>query len=339
MLHLKNYPTSDDSGKEGLLTIASGPVIIEDNKVLLDKHGDDTFWKFPGGTMSQTDSFRENAKREVKEELGMEVELADEEPFVMTLQKEKAGAPMTIILFHYYAKRLSEAMKPGEDVREYAWHDIDNLPADCAQNIKPAVEYFKNKMSLNAPDWKTYFETTEHHPVSPLLSRAVDFCLPGTALDMGPGALKDTKFLLSRGFQVTAVDKTPEILQYAEKIENEHLYPIISSFEDFDFPKDTYQLVNAQYSLPFITPDKFAQVFQKIKDALSPGGIFCGQFFGERDEWNILGGTMTFLKKEQVLELIHEFEPIEFKEIEKRRKTAAGNLKDWHVFDMILRKR
>jgi len=31
------------------LIIASGPVIIENGKVLLNKHGDDKFWKFLGG--------------------------------------------------------------------------------------------------------------------------------------------------------------------------------------------------------------------------------------------------------------------------------------------------
>ncbi|MFN7160722.1 MAG: NUDIX hydrolase [Candidatus Gracilibacteria bacterium] len=145
MLGIKNYPTSDDSGNERLLTMASGPVIVEDNKVLLDKHGDDNYWKFPGGTMAQDDSFRANAEREVMEELGLEVILEEGEPFVMDIQKEKDGKPLTIILFHYYASRQTETITPGRDVREYAWHDIDDLPADCAMNIRPAVEYFRNK--------------------------------------------------------------------------------------------------------------------------------------------------------------------------------------------------
>lgn len=145
MEDLKNYSTTDDAGNERLLTMASGPVIVENNKVLLDKHGEDNYWKFPGGTMSQVDSFRENAKREVMEELGLEVELHDMDPFVMDIQKEKDGKALTIILFHFYAERQTETIAMGRDVREYAWHDIDNLPTDCAMNIGPAIEYFRER--------------------------------------------------------------------------------------------------------------------------------------------------------------------------------------------------
>ena len=31
------------------IIVASGPVIVENNKVLLNQHGDDNFWKFCGG--------------------------------------------------------------------------------------------------------------------------------------------------------------------------------------------------------------------------------------------------------------------------------------------------
>jgi len=31
------------------IIIASGPVIVENNKVLLNQHGDTEFWKFCGG--------------------------------------------------------------------------------------------------------------------------------------------------------------------------------------------------------------------------------------------------------------------------------------------------
>ncbi len=63
------------------IIIASGPVIIENNKVLLNKHGDDNFWKFPGGKVENFDfkdwnnSLEEAAKREVKEEMGIGVKI------------------------------------------------------------------------------------------------------------------------------------------------------------------------------------------------------------------------------------------------------------------------
>lgn len=137
-MEFNKYEGIGEDGGKVKVTIASGPVIIEDGKVLVDKHGDDEFWKFPGGRQEDNLDFLSNAKKRVKEELGIEVEL-EGEPYVMAFEREKEY----IILIHYLAKRIGE-IKKGEDVREYTWLDINNLPDDCAPNIKPVVEHFKN---------------------------------------------------------------------------------------------------------------------------------------------------------------------------------------------------
>lgn len=47
------------------IIFVSGPVIIEDNNVLLDKHGDDKFWKFCGGKFEDMKrSLIEHAQKE-----------------------------------------------------------------------------------------------------------------------------------------------------------------------------------------------------------------------------------------------------------------------------------
>lgn len=105
MIEFKKYPTISNDGKEGKLTIASGPVIIKDGKVLLDKHGEDNFWKFPGGKLLDTNSIFDNAIREVKEELNVNVELMGE-PFILTVEREKDGVRESVILIHYLANYL-----------------------------------------------------------------------------------------------------------------------------------------------------------------------------------------------------------------------------------------
>ena len=47
---------------------------------------------------------------------------------------------------------------------------------------------------------------------------------------------------------------------------------------------------------------------------------------------------MTFLTKEQVIELFKDFEIIEFKEVEKDDFTAFGKMKHWHIFNVIAKK-
>ena len=117
--------------------IASGPVIIEDNKVLLNKHGDDDFWKFCGGEVEDFNtSLEDNARREAREEMGIEIEIS--RPLKPLMVKRPDGS--VVVLIHFLAKRLGE-IKPGPDIIEWNWFPIDNLPANCAPNI---AEVLKN---------------------------------------------------------------------------------------------------------------------------------------------------------------------------------------------------
>ncbi len=113
--------------------IASGPVIIENNKVLLNreqKPDGTTPWMFPGGEVEEFDKTLEQAcMREVKEEMGIQVEIIKPLKPIILLQNERV-----IILIHYLAKRIGE-IQPGQDIAEWGWHDIKNLPDNCTQNV------------------------------------------------------------------------------------------------------------------------------------------------------------------------------------------------------------
>jgi len=126
------------------LIIASGPVIVEDNKVLLNKHGDTPFWKFCGGRVENFDlSLIEAAKREVKEEMGIDLEIIDPKPYLMHTLKETDAGTLDVILVHYLAERVGE-IKPGEEIRQWAWLDIDELSIDdLAPNIIPTLKQEK----------------------------------------------------------------------------------------------------------------------------------------------------------------------------------------------------
>lgn len=124
------------------IIIASGPVIVEDKKVLLNKHGDTAFWKFCGGKVEDYDTdLIANAKREVKEEMGIDVEIINREPFITFTRKETDTGSIDVILVHFLAKRIGEII-PCEDIREWAWHKLDNLPFDLGPNILPALKHF-----------------------------------------------------------------------------------------------------------------------------------------------------------------------------------------------------
>jgi ADP-ribose pyrophosphatase YjhB (NUDIX family) len=123
------------------IIIASGPVIVEDGKVMLNQHGDTDFWKFCGGRVRENENLAKVAKRRVKEEMGIEIELLDENPFITYAKKETPEGVFDVILVHYLAKRIGE-INPGEEIREWNWFDIENLPKNLAPNILPVLKYF-----------------------------------------------------------------------------------------------------------------------------------------------------------------------------------------------------
>lgn len=126
----------------GKIIIASGPVIVENNKVLLNKHGDTAFWKFCGGRVENYEiNLIDNAKREVREEMGIDIKILDKEPFITFARKKTAAGAIDIILVHFLAKRIGK-IKPGEDIRQWDWLDINNLPKDLGPNILPALKHF-----------------------------------------------------------------------------------------------------------------------------------------------------------------------------------------------------
>lgn len=125
------------------IIIASGPVIVENNKVLLNQHGDTTFWKFCGGRVEdyETDLI-ENARREVGEEMGIDIKVIDPNPAFHFTTKETAEGKIDVILVHFLSERIGEII-PGADIREWNWFDLNNLPENLAPNIIPVLKHFK----------------------------------------------------------------------------------------------------------------------------------------------------------------------------------------------------
>lgn len=124
------------------IIIASGPVIVEGGKVMLNQHGDTEFWKFCGGQVRDGEALLETAARRVKEEMGIDIKILDENPFITHAKKETPDGISDVILVHYLAQRIGD-IKPGEEIRQWDWFDLRNLPENLAPNIIPALGHFK----------------------------------------------------------------------------------------------------------------------------------------------------------------------------------------------------
>jgi len=177
----------------------------------------------------------------------------------------------------------------------------------------------------------------------PLLIEALSYVTNfDYAVDLGCGTLNDTQALLDAGFKrVDAVDSNESIRELVANFPEygTRLNFYASSFEDYVFPKEACDLVNAQFALPFAPPATFTHLWTRIADSLVTKGVFAGNFFGTNDDWakDDRHSNRTFLSREQVETLFSRdnWEVIKFEEKEYDQDTAAGFPKHWHVFNVI----
>ena len=177
-------------------------------------------------------------------------------------------------------------------------------------------------------------------PPQPRLVRAAGLAEPkDQALDAGAGALNATRYLLSAGFKhVTALDSSPASQTVAAELPREQVRFVLSRFEDFTYPERAYDLVNAEFSLPFINAVAFPLVFPKLMAAVTIGGLFTGQLFGPNDSWNLSESGMNFHSRSDVERLLRGWTALELTEEDHPGKTRLGEDKHWHIFHIIARR-
>jgi SAM-dependent methyltransferase len=187
-------------------------------------------------------------------------------------------------------------------------------------------------------EWSRYYDAAGDEPRETLLAALKRFTEPGLAIDLGCGTGRDTVELLRRGWHVVAIDSEEEAIRRlrAKTGDDARLKTQVARYDDAALP--SCDLVNASWSLPFCPPDVFGVVWERIVSAFCPGGRFCGQLFGDRDEWTT-EDDMTFHTRAEAEELLSDFELEWFNEVEEDGKTALGQAKHWHVFNLVARKR
>jgi tellurite methyltransferase len=186
-------------------------------------------------------------------------------------------------------------------------------------------------------DWNNYLEKTQNRTVQPLLLEALQYVKnPTLALDLGAGALNDSRYLADLGFEVDAVDSNPGSANYLKDTDT-HIHLHMASFAAFEYEPLKYSLVSAQYSLPFQPQDEFPITFSKILASLQKEAIITFQLFGKEDSW-CGREDVSFHDKEEVQELLRGMQVHKFSEEKHTGTTAMGNEKHWHVFKIIAEK-
>lgn len=125
--------------------IASGPVIIKNGKLLVNKDNKDDFYKLPGGTIEEgMEDLEEACHRETKEENNGEIEIIKPLHPMILWKNPQTKEAMTILLIHYLAKlKNPKSIKPIHPIKEVKWLSINEIKSGkykIAPNIKFLIE-------------------------------------------------------------------------------------------------------------------------------------------------------------------------------------------------------
>lgn len=124
-----------------------GCIIEKDGKVLIEqqKHNGTLFWGFPKGHKEGNETNEETALREVKEEVGLDVEIIKNlPPLKLNYEIEDTKVNKTVYLYFAKLKDPSQEIKIQEsEVAEYRWVEIGKLNDYLTYPIIPPLNFSK----------------------------------------------------------------------------------------------------------------------------------------------------------------------------------------------------
>ncbi|HDS1816312.1 TPA: class I SAM-dependent methyltransferase [Pseudomonas putida] len=190
--------------------------------------------------------------------------------------------------------------------------------------------------------WNAFYERTDKRAPSPLLSCAIDHVKhqhPRHAVDLGCGAGNEAWQLIQAGWHVLAIDKEPEaVARTISKCSMNDAAMLDAKVADFEYLAElpASMLIHAGLALPFCHPARFDHLWGQIRDALLPGGVFVGHFFGMRHSW-ANQEQMSFHGVPTVQRLAEGLDILLLRETETAMVIDSESV-NWHRIDVIVRK-
>ena len=111
--------------------VGVGAVVLHDNRVLLVKRGRPPGvgkWSLPGGLVNLGETTREAVVREVAEECGLAISVADVAGVVERVVRDDVGGiRYHYVLVDYLAFPDSTRVAPGSDAADVQWVEIERV--------------------------------------------------------------------------------------------------------------------------------------------------------------------------------------------------------------------
>ena len=157
---------------------------------------------------------------------------------------------------------------------------------------KQTIEFY----NTNAQKYSSY---SYEHQKDVLYERFLNY-LPekGSILDAGCGAGWDTKYFLSNGYFVTALDASLKLLELVETHKN--LTKINSDFLDFK-SETIFEGIWASFSLQHLPKNDFKTALKILKNSLSETGFFyIGIHEGNKEIRDTLGRYYSYYGESEI---------------------------------------
>ena len=193
-------------------------------------------------------------------------------------------------------------------------------------------------------DWTEYYKVVAARPPRDLFRQTIPRFPEADntarlAVDLGCGAGNETIAFLDLGWRVLAIDQQAEALDHVrastKPAQRSRLESRVASLKDVALPPADF--IWASASLPFVAPEDFAIVWDRIVTALKPDGRFAGDFFGPRHAW-ATRRDMNFHDADQVRALCRDLLVEYFIEEEGEKITATRGPQHWHAYSIVARK-
>jgi len=135
------------------IKLGCGALIInEKNEILLIKRGSRAktergVWSRPGGGVEENETVEEALRREIKEELGIEIEIL--EPF--DFKEHFSDNGQRWLALGYLAKIKKgrpKIMEPGK-IEEMRWFSLDEIPENLTVYTREGIEKLKKRLKIN----------------------------------------------------------------------------------------------------------------------------------------------------------------------------------------------
>lgn len=105
--------------------LAVGTIVVRDGRVLLARRGKMPGlgkWSVPGGAVDAGESLEDAARREIREECGIEVELTDTTEVIQRITRDEASrVKFHYVIVDYVARWKAGEPCPSEEASEVRW--------------------------------------------------------------------------------------------------------------------------------------------------------------------------------------------------------------------------